>query len=76
MFQVYDMRTLREIRLMYGDDAKITAGSLLELKWWREAGELFAQPDVKAILHGSWRDGGFFHAGDLLDWFFDAKRGM
>lgn len=44
MFQVYDMRTLREIRLMYGDDAKITAGSLLELKWWREAGELFAQP--------------------------------
>lgn len=75
MFQVYDMRTLREIRLMYGDDAKITAGSLLELKWWREAGELFAQPDVKAILHGSWCDGGFFHAGDLLDWF-DAKRGM
>ena len=57
MFQVYDMRTLREIRLMYGDDAKITAGSLC------------AQPDVKAILHGSWRDGGFFHAGDLLDWF-------
>lgn len=49
MFQVYDMRTLREIRLI--------------------------QPDVKAILHGSWRDGGFFHAGDLLDWF-DAKRGM
>ena len=32
MFQVDTLRALREVRVSYGDDAQITAGSSLEKK--------------------------------------------
>lgn len=76
MFQVDTLRALREVRLSYGDDAQITAGSLLEMKWWLDSVELFTRPDVAAMLHGGWRRfGAWFRAGDLCDWFDAKKRG-
>lgn len=73
MFKVFDMRDLRTVCAEAGDDARVMAGSLLELKWWRDPSELFARPEVKAMLHGSRRHG-WFRAGDLRDWI-DGKRG-
>ena len=76
MFQVDTLRALREVRVCYGDDAQITAGSLLEMKWWLDCAELFTRPDVAAMLHGDWRRHGcaWFRAGDLCDWFDARKR--
>lgn len=76
MFQVDTLRALREVRLLYGDDARVAAGSLLEMKWWIGRRELFTRPDVAAMLHGDWRRfGAWFRAGDLCDWFDSVKRG-